>query len=102
MSPEPQKAKPPVFGFLGEFDTVEDLVAAVVAIAASGNKDPPLPRLALPSQHIRVFAQRPALGVVGLDQVNDRLEFSVFVRPFRAAGDRVSAAPSTRRATKWR
>jgi hypothetical protein len=38
MSPEPQKAKPPVFGFLGEFDTVEDLVAAVRAAKRAGYK----------------------------------------------------------------
>jgi hypothetical protein len=43
------------------------------------------PPLNLPSRHVRVFAKRPALDLVGLAQVDDRLELGLLFRLFRAA-----------------
>jgi hypothetical protein len=46
---------------------------------------PAVARSALPSLHVRIFAERPALGLVGLDQADNLLEVGRCVRPTRVS-----------------
>ena len=40
--------------------------------------------LTLPSRHPWVLAERPALDLVGLEEIDNRLQFALFVRPLGA------------------
>ena len=67
-------------------DRIDDFSSPSLTFRATNFRDA---RLTPPTSHIRVFAERPALGFVGFSQVEDRLELGLFIRPLRAVSERV-------------